>query len=134
MKEEGQIEEGEFNTVDAGKLWDFLNSPIAVRMREADKRGQLYREKQFVIGIPARLMDELVLVQGIIDAWFEEEDGIVLVDYKTDRILKGEEKVLLDRYRVQMIYYRHALEQITKKRVKEAFLYSLTLQKQIPVF
>ena len=139
MKEEGQIEEGEFNTVDAGRLWDFFCSPIAVRMREADKKGQLYREKQFAIGIPARLMDEadsdeLVLVQGIIDAWFEEEDGIVLVDYKTDRILKGEEKVLLDRYRVQMIYYRHALEQITKKRVKEAFLYSLTLQKQIPVF
>ena len=139
MKEEGQIEEGEFNTVDAGKLWDFFCSPMAVRMREADKKGQLYREKQFAIGIPARLMDEadsdeLVLVQGIIDAWFEEEDEIVLVDYKTDRILKGEEKVLLDRYRVQMIYYRHALEQITKKRVKEAFLYSLTLQKQIPVF
>lgn len=76
--------------------------------------------------------DELVLIQGIIDAWFEDEDGAVLVDYKTDRIREGEETVLLDRYRLQLIYYRRALEQITGKTVRQAFLYSLALQKEIP--
>ena len=79
-------------------------------------------------------IDELVLIQGIIDAWFEDEDGAVLVDYKTDRIGEGEETVLLDRYRLQLIYYRRALEQITGKTVRQAFLYSLALQKEIPVF
>ena len=46
----------------------------------------------------------------------------------------GEEAVLLDRYRLQLIYYRRALEQITGKTVRQAFLYSLALQKEIPVF
>lgn len=58
----------------------------------------------------------------------------MLVDYKTDRIREGEETVLLDRYRLQLIYYRRALEQITGKTVRQAFLYSLALQKEIPVF
>ena len=62
------------------------------------------------------------------------EDGAVLVDYKTDRIGEREEAVLLDRYRLQLIYYRRALEQITGKTVRQAFLYSLALQKEIPVF
>ena len=42
--------------------------------------------------------------------------------------------MLLDRYRLQLIYYRRALEQITGKTVRQAFLYSLALQKEIPVF
>lgn len=117
----------------------FFESPIAGRMRDADRRGRLYKERQFVIGIPARDMDEadsdeLVLIQGIIDAWFEEEDGLVLVDYKTDRIGEGEEQILIDRYRSQLVYYARALSQITGKKVKESVIYSLTLQKQIDVF
>ena len=125
--------------VQPGVLWRFFQTPLAERMRRADEEGRLYKEQQFVVGIPAREMDEadsdeLVLIQGIIDAWFEDEDGAVLVDYKTDRIGEGEETVLLDRYRLQLIYYRRALEQITGKTVRQAFLYSLALQKEIPVF
>ena len=128
-----------FRLVRPGVLWSFFQTPLADRMKRADARGQLHKEQQFVVGIPARDMDEadsdeLVLIQGIIDAWFEEEDGAVLVDYKTDRIREGEETVLLDRYRLQLIYYRRALEQITGKTVRQAFLYSQALQKEIPVF
>lgn len=122
----------------AEKLWKFFESDIAARMRNADEKGLLHKESQFVMGIPARLMDEAdsdeqVLIQGIIDAWFEEDGEIVLVDYKTDRVGEGEDNVLLDRYRIQMIYYAQALQQITEKKVKEAVIYSLTLQKAIPV-
>ena len=77
--------------------------------------------------------DELVLIQGIIDAWFEEKDGLVIVDYKTDRVKEGEEQTLLDHYQVQLQYYARALSQITGKRVKEAVIYSLTIQKEINV-
>ena len=139
MERTGRMDRDSVSMIQAERLWRFFGSSIAARMREADRKGKLYKEKQFIIGIPARMMDEadsdeLVLLQGIIDAWFEEEDGLVLVDYKTDRIREGEEDVLLKRYRVQMLYYKQALEQITKKRVKEAILYSLTLQKEISVF
>ena len=64
---------------------------------------------------------------------FEEDDGLVLVDYKTDRVKEGGENILLDRYQIQLFYYAKALAQITGKKVKEAVIYSLALQKEIPV-
>ena len=80
------------------------------------------------------LEGELMLVQGIIDVWFAEEDGLVLVDYKTDRITGPEaEQTLVERYRTQLDYYRCALEMSTGKKVKERYLYSFCLGKAIPV-
>ena len=67
--------------------------------------------------------DEQVIIQGIIDVWFEEDGDIVLVDYKTDRVEEGNEQMLLDRYQIQMVYYAQALQQITQKKVKEAVIY-----------
>ena len=105
-------------------------------MIQAGKEKRLHKEQQFMIGIPAREMDladsdELVLVQGMIDAYIEEEDSLVLVDYKTDFVKEKEE--LLHRYHVQMQYYIRALEQVTGKRVKEVLIYSLSLQKEVRV-
>ena len=139
LEEKKRMDPAAIRLVRSDVLWNFFESPIAVRMCRADKEGKLHKECQFVMGIPAREMDEAdsdepVLIQGIIDAWFEEEDGLVLVDYKTDRVREGEESVLLDRYRVQLIYYARALEQITGKKVKESVIYSLTLQKPISVY
>ena len=73
--------------------------------------------------------NETVLVQGIIDAYFMEEDEIVLVDYKTDRVKRGQEQKLIDLYHVQLEDYARALERM--KRVKEKIIYSFTLQKEI---
>ena len=66
-------------------------------MQQAARRGALHREQPFVLGMPADQVNrewnngEEVLIQGIIDAWFYEEDGIVLVDYKTDFIPEGQD-------------------------------------------
>ena len=70
-------------------------------------------------------------LKAAIDAYFEEEDGLVLLDYKTDHIKKAED--LADRYREQLYYYAKALEQITGKPVKEKILYSVALGKEILV-
>lgn len=96
----------------------------------------LYREQPFVIQRSASMLDdewknETVLVQGIIDAYFMEEDEIVLVDYKTDRVKRGQEQKLIDLYHVQLEDYARALERMTGKRVKEKIIYSFTLQKEI---
>ena len=72
-----------------------------------------------------------MLIQGIIDAYLDEEDGLVLIDYKTDYLQPGEEKKLTDRYGTQLEYYRRALTQMTGRRVKETIIYSMTLQKEI---
>ena len=61
---------------------------------------------------------EKILVQGIIDAYFEEDGELVLVDYKTDRILPGEEKILEERYRTQLDDYAQALERLFEEKSK----------------
>ena len=58
--------------------------------------------------------NETVLVQGIIDAYFMEGDEIVLVDYKTDRVKRGQEQKLIDLYHVQLEDYARALERDRK--------------------
>lgn len=120
-------------------FYRFAKNPLAVRMKEAAQRGQLYREQPFVIAMPANQMkkeyetEEEILVQGIIDAYFEEEDGLILVDYKTDKVQKGQEKELIEKYKVQMQYYKKALEMITDREVKEIYIYSTGIGKAVLV-
>lgn len=132
----GRLERLDVEAVNVRDLLKFVRSPLGTRMQEASRRGQLYREQPFVIGLPGDQVDgsdpeELVLIQGIIDAFFYEEDEIVIVDYKTDRIFRGEE--LAERYRAQLVYYGKALEMMTGKKVKERWIYSFTLGKTIAV-
>lgn len=81
--------------------------------------------------------EDLTLIQGIIDVFWEEEDGIVVLDYKTDRVDTA--KQLSDRYAAQLALYGEALERIYNKdgarnvRVKERLLYSFRLGEVIPV-
>ena len=122
--------------IDSRVIWRFLQSPLGKRMSRALEEGRLHREQQFIIGIPAREMgagdsDELVLIQGIIDAYFEEPDGLVLRDYKTDRV--DNEEILIQHYQEQLDYYGRALTQMTGKPVKERLIYSFALNREIPV-
>ena len=106
------------------------------RLVRSKNNGTLHKESQYMMAIPAREVnhkmesEELVLIQGVIDVWFEEEDGLVILDYKTDRI--GQLEELQKRYHVQMEFYKKALEQMTGKRVKEAYFYSFALSKLSP--
>lgn len=132
----GILTEDVKNAISLRKVFRFLQGRLAGEMKEAAKKQQLYKERQFVMGLPAREIrpeyesDELMLIQGIIDVYYEREDGLILVDYKTDRV--GSSKELLNRYRVQLDYYAKALEQITGKKVREKWIYSFALQKEIP--
>jgi ATP-dependent exoDNAse (exonuclease V) beta subunit len=74
-----------------------------------------------------------VIVQGTIDAYFEEEGRLVLVDYKSDRIEPGREGDLLRRYSGQIRLYAEALEGFSGKKIGEMLLYSLPLGKAILV-
>ena len=126
--------------ISAKKICHMLQSDLGIRMRQAQKRNQLYREQQFVIGIPMNQVypeveeTDLELVQGIIDAYFEEDDELVLMDYKTDRAPKDSgAKELSEKYREQLNYYKKTLEQLTGKRVKETYIYSFSLEEVIMV-
>ena len=80
---------------------------------------------------PERAEKDEVLLQGIIDAFIVEDDGIILVDYKTDRVREGEE--LRERYRKQIMLYSDALEAILGKRVKRRVLYSFYLGEEVEI-
>lgn len=130
-----KISEPDAKKLKLNYIINFVQSPVADRMRYAQALGKLYKEKQFVMGIKASELikeqnsDELVLIQGIVDVFFEEDDEIVLLDYKSDIV--NEEQELIKRYEVQLNYYQKALEQILKKKVKERIIYSLYLGKEI---
>ena len=118
-------------------ILEFLNSPVAHRMRQASLKGKCFAEQPFVLGMKAKKIyteancEEYVLVQGIIDVYFEEQDGLVLLDYKTDKVLCEQE--LVNRYHAQLNYYAEALSRLTGKKVKQKLIYSFALQSEIEV-
>ena len=130
-----RMKEEETALVDRNKVMTFLRSPLAARMAAAEAEGRLYREQPFVMGVPADRLDkdfpaeEIVTVQGIIDAFFIEEKAITLVDYKTDRIRTADELIL--RYRTQVDLYAEALENSFGLPVREKILYSTALGAEI---
>ncbi len=129
-----KITNEELNSIDLRHFAKFFESNLYKRMREAFLNGKLYREAPFVIGIDREINGEkeTVLVQGIIDAWFTENEDVILMDYKTDRVYgkQGEEE-LVRRYKLQLDNYAEALRRITGKIPKEKLIYSFALGKEI---
>ena len=135
----GRVRSEDMKYIRKHKLMKFLDSSLGSQMREAQAEGRLYREQPFVTMIPAAEVvpgaadRERVLVQGIIDGFYETEQGIVLMDYKTDHLEPGQEGILVERYEKQMELYARALEGILGKRVVRKVLYSFSLDREIEV-
>ena len=94
--------------------------------------NNIYREIKVSSFVPVNEIEETnytdeVLIQGIADCVFEENGELVLVDYKTDRVDSEEE--LLERYKNQIAFYKKAVAKTLNKPVKEALLYSFSLNK-----
>jgi ATP-dependent helicase/nuclease subunit A len=138
MRQEGRIPEKTRQFITAKKIYALLESPLGKRICQAAERGEFYKEKQFVVGVPASRIsngqeEDLVVVQGIVDGYFKEGDDLILLDYKTDRVKPGQENILAKRYETQLRYYRETLEQLTGLKVAETYLYSFALDKEIRV-
>ncbi|MCR5823974.1 MAG: helicase-exonuclease AddAB subunit AddA [Lachnospiraceae bacterium] len=125
-------------TVSVKDLATFCMSDIGKRMIEACGKGKLHREQPFVYGLSpeeyreySKTEDEtdMVMVQGIIDAYIDEGDEITLVDYKTDKVYKDAEEELTAKYHVQLDLYAKALEKLTGKKVREKVIYSVSAGK-----
>lgn len=134
--EDGRLTDEMCKLLQRKKLLSFYRSDLALRMKAAKERGELYIEQPFVMGRPADEIegdgsDTMVLVQGIIDVFFIEDEEIVLMDYKTDFVTDAEE--LVKRYQKQLELYQTALEGNLGKRVKQKVLYSFCLNREIEV-
>lgn len=120
---------------------DFFQSPLGQRLVQAPG-GKVKREVAFTLGIPAREIypelapyeeDEKVIIQGIIDCLLLEEDGITIIDYKTDNIGEKDLPYIVGGYRYQLDLYAKAVQEIYAMPVKEKYLYFFQLGRAVPV-
>ncbi len=137
LVEIGKITREQADAIDFDLVEKFLKSDL---YRRISVSPNVEREYHFAVnvsaceidpGLPSEFSDELVMVQGAVDCFFEEDGEIVIVDYKTDRVKTDDE--LRERYTSQLEMYRRAVEQSTEKRVKECLLYSFTLGRCVDI-
>ena len=102
----------------------YYTSPLGRRMLAG---FAVHREWGFNLYQPERNL----LVQGVVDCAFMEDDGWVLVDYKTDRV--EDEEAFRETYRPQLKWYAEAVRELTGKPVKETWLYALSRRQAYPV-
>lgn len=130
LTEQGLMTQAELEHIDLKFVAAFFHTELAERIVASPL---VKREVPFSYGIKAseaypdasgNIADEPILVQGVIDCIFEEADGLVLVDYKTDAVRSPSALAdIKDRYTLQIQLYTRAIQDIWRKPVKEAYLY-----------
>lgn len=129
---QGLLSREEAKLVYVPVLAAFCQSDIGRRMAESP---ELHREYPFTVllaggdPLPETETGEQILIQGVIDCLFREDDAWILVDYKSDRLETAD--AFRRRYAVQLALYKRAVEQITHLPVEETYIYSLHLQQEI---
>lgn len=137
LRDAGILDEKDAGYINVSDITAFAKTGLAARMRRAGENGLLFREQPFVILVkadeidPSYPEDEKIMVQGIIDAYFIEDEKAVIMDYKTDKAGTGEE--LVKKYKAQLDYYAKAIRQLTGMEVSGEIIYSVTLREEIVV-
>lgn len=140
LHREGRLTARQKQAVEKSTIAQFFTSELYDRIR---KSSDIRREQKFTVRLrDLQLTGKLAhlgadyentdgMLIGIMDLVFAEDDGIVLVDYKTDRVKNSEE--LLEAYTEQIRLYAEALRLLTGSPVKACFLYSVALNRTVPV-
>lgn len=103
------LTEQEAKGIEIPKISQFLKSELGIRIRQE----RHFKETPFVIKV------EDQLIQGIIDLYLETDQGLVLIDYKTDYVAESDLQNVANRYKIQLDAYEMALESILNKPVVE---------------
>lgn len=130
LYDNGIISEIEMKAVNIKVLYKYTQSKL---WQELKKAKEIHKEQPFYINLPAKRIyqeaneKENILVQGIIDLYYiNQYDELILVDFKTDYIKKGDEYKLEEKYKIQLELYKQALEQALHKKVNKAMIYALS--------
>ena len=135
LVEQGFLTAEQGQLVDCGQLARFFDTPLGRRLRA----GTPYvREFKFSIlddgsHYGEGLEGEQVLLQGVVDCALLEDDGITVIDFKTDRVTEQTLEDVSDRYRLQVQTYGEALSRIFEKPIKERFLYFFQLDRFVRI-
>lgn len=121
--------------VDVQAISSFFVSDLGQRLMQSPWSK---REMTFSLLLPAERFyeemsgtEEKIFIQGVVDCLFADGDGLVLIDYKTDRVKEGRE--LAGKYATQLRLYAQAVEAILQKPVKETYLYVFSTSEVIAI-
>ena len=131
LKERNIISEIEAKSVNINMLYNYTKSKLWQELKHAK---EIHKEEPFYINVPANTIydeaesHEKILVQGIIDLYYiNQEEKLILVDFKTDYVPNGDVSKLEEKYKVQLDLYKQALENATGKKVDKAMIWALNL-------
>ena len=130
------ITQKEKEAININTLLRYTQSDLYKDLKQAQ---HIYKEEPFYINVPASQIydsdvEEKILVQGIIDLYYIDKEGkVILVDFKTDYVENKDERILVEKYKEQLKLYKEALEKALHRSVDKTIIYSLYLQKEIIV-
>ncbi len=136
---QNQITDVEAKAINNKKVLSFFESDIYSRILESKN---VYKEQIFTLGLPSNeVYPELennvdnvnIVVKGMIDCLFEEEDGYVLLDFKTDYVTNDTIQNVVDNYKIQIDLYAKAVDKALDKNVKEKYIYFYNINKLVKV-
>ena len=114
--------------VDCAQIAALFASPLGQELR-AVPQERMWREYRFSVlepvskYLPEDVSGDEILLQGAVDCFFETEQGLTVVDFKTDRVAQGREAERAEEYRTQLTAYSDVLERIFEKPVRRRILY-----------
>lgn len=135
LTEDGYLTETQAQSIDLEKASAFIRSSLIDRCIASD---EVYKEYRFSVEIPAfyvkpslseRFKDERIILQGAVDLAFVENEKLVVVDYKTDRVKSPAQ--LVDIYSSQLLLYKKALWECLQREVSQCLIYSVYLSQEI---
>ncbi|MPM23592.1 ATP-dependent helicase/nuclease subunit A [bioreactor metagenome] len=137
------ISEKQSLVINPFKIYKFFKSNIGKRAlashfikREQSiysqiKMNDIYLNNEDIQNNRETYEEESLMLRGIIDLYFEEDDEIVIVDYKTDYIDEDNKQEVINRYEKQLDLYAEALNKLTGKNVKEKYLYLFNIDEEV---
>jgi ATP-dependent helicase/nuclease subunit A len=133
LAKKGLLTEEQAAAVDAQKITRFLESDLGKRVLKAK---DVKREFKFSLLCPAEQFyqgggDDKILLQGVVDCFFEEDDALIVVDFKTDHVARDTLEEKTNHYAPQLATYSDALERITGKHVKDSIIYFFALDEAV---
>lgn len=137
LVKQGHLSKKQGEAVEIEKVNAFFNGILYSRIKNSTN---VMREKQFEVMISdldidiedlSQYKNTDGMLQGIADCIFEEDNGYVLIDYKTDNVKSDEE--LIDHYKTQLLLYKKSFDLILDKPVKSCYIYSFKLKKEIEI-
>lgn len=125
------VTEKQSQYIDKKRILEFTRTEL---FKEIQNAKEIYKEQPFHSSVIDENTKEKILIQGIIDLYYiNQNNEIVLVDYKTDYVEKNNEQELIEKYKTQLAIYKKAIEEALNKNVEKVYIYSVYLNKEILV-